>query len=81
MGKKAIKIYESFIKGYDENRAKGYFLEVDVEYPKNCSVELRSTELHSIFIAISHFYLKERKSKNVISLFVTCKTKKTMLFT
>ena len=26
---------ESFIKNYDENRDIGYFLEVDVEYPKN----------------------------------------------
>ena len=26
---------ESFIKNYDENRDRGYFLEVDVEYPKN----------------------------------------------
>ena len=28
------KINESFIKNYDENSNKGYFLEVDVEYPK-----------------------------------------------
>ena len=26
---------ERFIKNYDENSEKGYFLEVDVEYPKN----------------------------------------------
>ena len=26
---------EDFIKNYDENSDKGYFLEVDVEYPKN----------------------------------------------
>ena len=26
---------EDFIQNYDENRNKGYFLEVDVEYPKN----------------------------------------------
>ena len=26
---------ESFIKNYDENSDRGYFLEVDVEYPKN----------------------------------------------
>ena len=26
---------ESFIKGCEENSDKGYFLEVDVEYPKN----------------------------------------------
>ena len=28
------KFKESFIKNYDENSGKGYFLEVDVEYPK-----------------------------------------------
>ena len=28
------KFNESFIKNYDENSDKGYFLEVDVEYPK-----------------------------------------------
>ena len=26
---------EDFIKNYDENNDKGYFLEVDVEYPEN----------------------------------------------
>ena len=30
MGRKSIY----FIKNYDENSDKGYFLEVDVEYPK-----------------------------------------------
>ena len=29
------KFNESFIKGYDENSDQRYFLEVDVEYPKN----------------------------------------------
>ena len=29
------KFNESFIKNYDENSDKGYFLEIDVEYPKN----------------------------------------------
>ena len=61
---------EDFIKNYDENSDKGYFLEVDVEYPKMCLV----------FIAMYHFYLKKLKLKNVISFFVTCITKKTMLF-
>ena len=32
--KKLSKFNESFIKGYDEDNNKGYFLEVDVEYPK-----------------------------------------------
>ena len=32
--KKLSKFNDSFIKGYDEDNNKGYFLEVDVEYPK-----------------------------------------------
>ena len=35
MGKKLSKSSECFINGYDENSSKGYFLEVDVEHPKN----------------------------------------------
>ena len=27
---------EEFIKNYDENSDEGYFLEVDIEYPKTC---------------------------------------------
>ena len=34
MGKKLSKFNESFVKRFDENSNKGYFLEVDVEYPK-----------------------------------------------
>ena len=33
--KNLFKFDERFIKGYDENSNKGYFLEADVEYPKN----------------------------------------------
>ena len=32
--KKLSKFNENFIKKYDENSNKGYFLEVDLEYPK-----------------------------------------------
>ena len=32
--KHLLKFNESFIKGYNENSDRGYFLEVDVEYPK-----------------------------------------------
>ena len=67
--KKLSKLDEPFVKDYNENSDKGYFLEADVEYPKK------------IFVVIYHFYLKEIKFKNVISQFVTYKTKKTMLFT
>ena len=52
---KLSKFNERFIKSYNENSDIGYFLEVDVEYPKN----------YSIFIKIYHFYQREkiRKSK------------------
>ena len=33
--KKLCKFDERLVKNYDENSNKGYFLEVDVEYPKN----------------------------------------------
>ena len=33
--KNLLKFNESFKKGYNENSDRGYFLEVDVEYPKN----------------------------------------------
>ena len=32
--KKISKFNEDFIKNYDENSNKGYFLEVDIDYPK-----------------------------------------------
>ena len=32
--KKLLKLSEDFIKNYDENSNKGYFLEVDIDYPK-----------------------------------------------
>ena len=44
---------EDFIKNYDEDSNKGYFLEVDVEYPKN---------LHNC-IVIHRFYQKINKLK------------------
>ena len=34
---KLSQFKEDFIKNYDEDSNKGYFLEVDVEYPKNFS--------------------------------------------
>ena len=33
-GKNLSKFNEIFIRNYDENSDKGYFLEVDVDYPK-----------------------------------------------
>ena len=34
MYKKLSKFNAIFIRNYDENSSKGYFLEVDVDYPK-----------------------------------------------
>ena len=38
------QINDDFIRNYDEDSNKGYFLKVDVEYPKNL------LNLHGIFI-------------------------------
>ena len=62
------QINDEFTRNYDEDSNKGYFLEVDVEYPKNL------LNLHGDL----HFYLKEIKLKNPISLFVAHMTKKNM---
>ena len=64
------KFDEHFIKDYNENSHAIYFLEVDVEYQKKIN-------LHSHL----PFLPKRNKLKNIISLLVTCMTKKTMLFT
>ena len=73
MGKRSISVYESFIKNYDENGDKGYFLEVDVKYPKNSLA----------FMKI--LYLADRKKKkkigNVKKLVCEIHDNKNMLFT
>ena len=53
------KLNEDFIKEYDKNSDKGYFLEVDVNYQKN----------YLIFIRIYHFYRKEKRLKRLKNLF------------
>ena len=55
---------EDFIKNYDEDSNKGYFLEVDVEYPKN---------LHNLHSDLP-FLLEKKILENVVSLFVTFMT-------
>ena len=44
---------EEFIKNYNENSVLGYFREVDIEYPKN----------YGVLIKTYHFYQKEKKFK------------------
>ena len=69
--KQLSKFNERFLKDYAENINKGYFLEVDVEYPKDLF------NLHSDL----RFLTGRKKVKNVISLFAAYMKKKTMLFT
>ena len=65
------KFNEIFIKNYDENSDKGYFLEVDVEYLKN---------LHKLHCDLP--FLAERMKINKCSkLFCTLQKKKIMLST
>ena len=68
--KNLSKFNEDFIKSYDENSDKGYFLEVDVEFPK------------ILFNAHKDFqFLPERKKiKKVEKLICSIEDKKNMLF-
>ena len=69
--KRLYQFDERFIKDYDENSNKGYFLEVDVEYRKN---------LFNLYGDL--LFLPERnKVKNAISFSAAYTTKKTMVFT
>ena len=62
---------ESFIKNYDENSDQRYFLKKDVEYPK------KLFNYHDDYPVLA----ERKKMENVISLFVTCKIRKTVLIT
>ena len=63
---KLSKFNERFIKSYNENSDKGYFLEVDVAYPKkNCLIIIR----------IYHFYQKEKKEEKVKKLICSIEDK------
>ena len=68
---KKFRFDEVFLRNYNEDRDKGYILEVDVKYSKNLC------KLLSVYC----FYLKEWRWKNVINSFVICATRKAMLYT
>ena len=68
--KNVSKIDESFIKNYDEDRHKGYVLEVDVDYPKNLH------DLHSDLTFLPERMKIDKCRKLLCNLY----DKKTMLF-
>ena len=60
------KFNEKFIKSYNEISDKGYFLEVDVKYPKN---------LHKLHSDLTIFTKKEKKKEKVKKLVCTLQEK------
>ena len=63
------KFNKSFIKNYDENSDKGYFLEVDVEYPK------KMFDSHKDLL----FLPERKKMKKCKKLFCTIQRKENYL--
>ena len=69
--KELSQFNEGFIKDYDENSDEGYFLEVNVEHPKNLF------SLHNDL----PFLLERSKIKKCNKLLCNFMTTKTMLLT
>ena len=57
------KFDESFIKSYNEESNKGYFLEVNVQYPENLH------NLHSDLFFMSEIMIIEKREKHVVNLY------------
>ena len=60
-----------FNENYNENNDERYFIEVDIKYPKN----------YGVFIKSYHFYQKEENQRKQINLFAVQKRKKNMSYT
>ena len=60
-----------FNENYNENNGERYFIEADIEYPKN----------YGVFIKSYHFNQKEENQKKQINLFGVQKRKKNMSYT
>ena len=71
MEKKASRFDEELMKNYDENRKKGYILDITVDYPKNLH------DLHSDLPFLPERIKINKCTKLVCNLY----DKKTMLFT
>ena len=68
--KHTFELKEDFIKNHNEEKDEGYFLVVDVQYPKKY-MNFRTY----------HFYLKKRNLKKLKSFYLICMIKLTMLCT
>ena len=70
MGWKTSQFIEHLVKNYYDDSSKGYFIEADVQYPKNFP------NLHNDLPSLPE---KKEKLKTLKNLYATCMIKKNML--